>query len=167
MTVKETIMARRSIRNYKPDEVDEVLLNQVLEAGKLAPSALNKQNWKCTVVKNKDIAIALSEACLGQKMVKEAPVTLVLWSTDDRVMHCGQSAASINCSIALSFMLLEAAALGLGTCWLGAYDNEKVKKVLNLPQKAQVVAVSPLGYSDEKPMARPRKDLSELIEIIA
>ena len=100
-------------------------------------------------------------------MVKEAPITLVLWSTDNRMMSCGQSAASINCSIALSFMILEAAALGLGTCWLGAYDNEKVKNVLNLPDSAQVVAISPLGYSDEKPGARPRKDLTELVEIIA
>ncbi len=145
--------------------VPQEKLNQVLEAGRLAPAARNVQNFTITAVKNKQIREAFVEACLGQKMIGEAPVALVLWSLEDRLMHCGQSATSVNCSIALSFMMLQARAVGLGTCWLGAFDAEKIKKILNLPPAAVVVAVSPLGIPDENPAPRKRKAFTEMIDI--
>ena len=98
-------------------------------------------------------------------MVAEAPAALVVWSDGERMMGCGQSAATIDCSIALSFMLLRATELGLGSCWLGAFDQNAVKQLLGLPQEAVVVAVSPLGHPAETPAARPRKDPDEVFDL--
>ena len=79
------------------------------------------------------------------------------------MISCGQSTATIDCSIALSFMILEATELGLGTCWLGSVDPETVKEVLDLPKDYTVVAVSPLGYPAEVPAPRPRKSIDQIL----
>lgn len=164
MTLDQTILNRRSIRKYQSRPVPRETLNQVLEAGRLAPSAKNQQDWHFTVVESAALRAQLAEACCGQQMVAQAPVTLVLWSQAERVMNCGQSMASVDCSIALSFMLLKAAELGLGTCWLGAFYADRVREVLQLPQDATVVAVTPLGWPDEQPAARARKPLEEICD---
>ena len=80
-------------------------------------------------------------------------------------MGCGQSAATVDCSIALSFMLLRATELGLGSCWLGAFDANAVKRTLALPEDAVVVAVTPLGHPAEQPAPRPRKNPSEVFDL--
>ena len=165
MTFDEVIRCRRSIRAYEPTPVSKDLIEQVLEAGRLAPSASNGQNWHFTAVLNSELRHRLMEACSNQKQVEEAPVTLVIWATSDRKMRCGQSVASVDCSIATTFMMLKAADLGLGTCWLGAFDADLVKRILSLEDSATVVAVTPLGYPAESPQARPRKSLEEITDI--
>lgn len=165
MTVMQAIEARRSIRHYTDQPVTDEELLAVLEAGRLAPSARNLQGWHFTAVRDASLRGALCTACNGQQMVAEAPAALVVWADGERMMGCGQSAATIDCSIALSFMLLRATELGLGSCWLGAFDQNAVKQLLGLPQEAVVVAVSPLGHPAETPAARPRKDPDEVFDL--
>lgn len=162
MSVMEIIQKRRSIRSYTDRPVEEEKLQAVLEAGRLAPSAMNKQEWQFYVVRNKDLRTRLVAACGGQKMVGEAPVVLVVGSREGGTMLCGQKRSSVDSSIAMSFMMLEATEQGLGTCWLGAFENDKVKQVLNIPEEISVVAVSPLGYAAEQPLPRPRKPMEEV-----
>lgn len=167
MDVMTAIKSRRSIRAYKSTEVEEEKLNLVLEAARLSPSARNLQNWKFIVVRDKKLRERLVEAAAGQKFVGEAPLTLIACATAlERIMTCGQPANTIDLSIALSFMMLEAAELGLGTCWLGSFYEDKVKEVLNLPEGYRVVAMTPLGYPDENPSPRPRKSIEEIVEYI-
>lgn len=163
MTVKEAIEKRRSIRSYVDKSVSEEDLKTVLEAGRLAPSARNLQKWKFIAVEDKEKRLALKEACYNQKMVAEAPVTIVALSEESRIMPIGQDAAPIDTSIAMSFIMLQAAELGLGTCWLGMVDSEKVKKILNIPEPYQVIAVSPLGYPAEEGLPKKRKLFDEVI----
>ncbi|MDR2650472.1 MAG: nitroreductase family protein [Clostridiales bacterium] len=157
MTFDEIVKARRSIRSYKSAPIEQDKLLAVLDAGRLAPSARNRQDWRFTVVTNQKLRERLSYACCGQSVVAEAPVSIILWGRAEDVMECDQSAATVDCSIALSFMILKAQELGLGTCWLGAFKADEVAKVLDLPDGAVIVAVTPLGYPNEEPAARPRK----------
>ncbi|HTX61181.1 MAG TPA: nitroreductase family protein, partial [Methanobacterium sp.] len=160
MDVFEAVGKRRSIRKYKNIPVEEKSLDKILEAARIAPSAANRQEWKFLVVKNQETRDKLVDAANGQKFVGEAPVAIVACSTESqRVMPCGQHAYTVDLSIAVSFMILEATELGLGTCWLGAYDEEAVKKILDIPDEIRVPAMFTLGYADENPDSRPRKDL--------
>ncbi len=164
MDVFEAISKRRSIRKYKDTEIEDDKLEMILESARIAPSAANRQEWKFIVVKNKETRKKLVKAANGQTFVAEAPVTIVACSTEsERVMPCGQYAYTVDLSIAVSFMILEATALGLGTCWLGAFDEEKVRNILEIPERIRVPAMFTLGYADESPHQRPRKHLSEII----
>ncbi|HNR25320.1 MAG TPA: nitroreductase family protein [Methanobacteriaceae archaeon] len=164
MDVFEAISQRRSIRNYKTTAVEDEKLEKILEAARIAPSAANRQEWKFIVVKDQETRDKLVEAANGQKFVGQAPATIVGCSTEsERLMPCGQLAYTVDLSIAVSFMILEATELGLGTCWLGAYDEEAVKKVLDIPDEIRVPAMFTLGYADENPDPRPRKELNEIL----
>ncbi|MDD1774899.1 MAG: nitroreductase family protein [Methanobacterium sp.] len=164
MDVFEAINKRRSIRKYKNTTIEEDKLDKILEAARISPSAANRQEWKFIVVKNQDIRNKLVEAANGQKFVGDAPVTIVACSTEsERIMPCGQHAYTVDLSIAVSFMILEATELGLGTCWLGAYDEEAVKKILDIPKEIRVPAMFTLGYAEENPGPRPRKEVEEVL----
>lgn len=164
MDVFEAINERKSIRNYKSTEIEADKLEKILESARLAPSAANRQEWKFLVVKDQDTRNRLVEAANGQKFVGQAPITIVACSTEsERIMPCGQHAYTVDLSIAVSFMILEAAELGLGTCWLGAFDEGKVKEILSIPEDIRVPAMFTLGYADEKPAPRPRKDIDDLV----
>jgi len=163
MTVQEAILARRSIRKYSDRPVEPEKLKTVLEAARLAPSAKNEQNWLFIVVQDKEKLADLAEAAYGQKFVAEAPAAIIVCATSRRFMACGQPTDTMDCSIAMSFILLQAQELGLGTCWLGRFDADKVKKLLNIPEEISVIAMTPLGYPAESPAARPRKAAEEVI----
>ncbi len=163
MTIMETINARQSIRNYDSKPVSDNDLKEILEAGRLAPSAKNKQAWKFIAVTDTKINMKLRPACKDQKMVGEAPVTLIICSNNTANMTCGHSKATVDCSIALSFMMLRAVELGLSTCWLGHFDQDMVKEVLEIPEEYTVVAATPLGYATQTPPKTPRKNLEEIV----
>ncbi|OPX60096.1 MAG: nitroreductase A [Methanobacterium sp. PtaB.Bin024] len=164
MDVFEAITERKSIRKYKNTAVEGNKLEKILESARLAPSAANRQEWKFLVVKDQDTRDKLVEAANGQKFVGQAPITIVVCSTEsERVMPCGQHAYTVDLSIAVSFMILEATELGLGTCWLGAFDEGKVKEILSIPEDIRVPAMFTLGYADEKPAPRPRKDMDDVV----
>lgn len=150
MTVLETIQKRESIRKYENRPLDPETLSKILEAGRLAPTAANSQATKVVVVQDKTRLQALVPACNNQAFVGTAAAVLAVCSSSKRTMACGQVAGSIDCSIALSFMMLEAAACGVGSCWIGAFDAQKVAEVLSIPEEYTVVALAPFGYPAEE-----------------
>ncbi len=164
MDVHEAIRNRRSIRAYREDPVPEDKLRRVLEAARNAPSAKNRQEWRFIAVREAGLRKKLAEAACSQEFVGRAPVILVACATEDKdVMTCGQKTGSVDCSIALAYVTLAAVAEGLGTCWLGAFHADKVRKVLGIPASAAVVALAPLGYPAEQPPSRGRRSFEEVV----
>lgn len=164
MNVLSALQERRSIRKYSSKPIEQEKLDKVLEAARIAPSASNKQNCKFVVVKDKSTIEKLKNAAGGQRFVAEAPVVIVACGTEpSHIMRCGQYAYSVDLSIAVSYLILEAYEQGLGTCWLGNFDEKEVKEILGIPENIRVVAVTPLGYADENPTARPRKTINEIV----
>ena len=162
--ILEVIRKRQSVRSYQDKKIPEDLLRQVLEAGRLAPSASNKQNRKFIVVKDEDLRKKLVPACKNQKFVGEAPVVIVGCATDpDYVMTCGEHSYSIDLTIALDHMSLEAASLGLGTCWIGAFYQDQVKEILGVPENVRIVVLMSVGYPKELGSKTGRKPLSEIV----
>ncbi|HUL21954.1 MAG TPA: nitroreductase family protein, partial [Thermodesulfobacteriota bacterium] len=152
------------VRAYKAVEVEEEKLKKILEAAKLSPSASNQQSWKFIVVRNKETKKKLARAAFGQSFIGEAPVVMVACGTESKaVMACGQPTHSVDVSIACAFMILQAYELGLGTCWIGAFEEGEVKKILEIPKSVRVVAMIPLGYPDEDPSPRSRKGLEQIV----
>ena len=164
MDVIECIKARRSVRSYEPREVEEGKLQQVLKAGRLAPSASNRQEWKFVVVRDPGLRQRLIAAARGQSFVGEAPVVIVACATSsDHIMPCGHPSHLVDLAIAIDHMTLAARELGLGTCWIGAFDQKAVRDVLGIPKSVAVIELLPMGYPTSWPSARPRKPLAEVV----
>lgn len=168
MKVLEAIAERRSIRSFSSQPVEEEKLLRVLEAGRLAPSARNMQDWKFVVVKDPSIRRRLAEAARNQEFVGQAPIVVAACGTSDYVMTCGQHTYPIDVAIAVDHMTLAAVEEDLGTCWIGAFYEDKVKEILGVPPTVRVVALLPLGYPAEtsktaKAMPKPRKPLGEIV----
>jgi nitroreductase len=164
MDVLTALRERRSIRAFQNKQVEEEKLNRVLEAARLSPSANNRQEWKFIVVKDYELRQKLMEAAKGRKFVGEAPVIIVACGTEcEKIMSGGQPAYTVDLSIAMAYMILEAQELGLGTCWLGGYYEDQVKEILGIPEHVRVVAMTPLGYPAENPEPKPRKALEEIV----
>jgi len=164
MDVIACIRARRSVRSYEDREVEEDKLRQVLEAGRLAPSANNRQHWKFVVVRDPELRRKLIGAAKGQSFVGEAPVVIVACATSsDHIMPCGHPSHLVDVAIAIDHMALAARELGLGTCWVGAFDQDAVKKILGVPKSAVVVELLPLGYPTAWPSTTPRKPLDAVV----
>ena len=166
MDFYETVNRRLSIRAYKPDPVPEDILNRVLEAGRLAPSAKNLQPWKFIVIRNTGQRALLVPACRGQQFIGQAPVVICACAVETEAwggMGGYWSADVVDVTIALEHMILAAAAEGLGTCWIGAFIEEEVRKVLGIPAGVKPVALTPLGYPAREAKPRDRKPLSEIV----
>lgn len=164
MDVMTAIRTRRSIRTWADRPVEEEKLRLVLEAGRLAPSASNRQEWRFVVVRDPGTRRKLAVAANDQAFVGEAPVVVAACSTNPlRVMSCGVPAHAVDLAIAVDHMTLKAAEEGLGTCWIGAFHQEEVRDILGIPQQAKVVALFPLGYPAEQPQPRPRKPFEDVV----
>ncbi|MDP2664296.1 MAG: nitroreductase family protein [bacterium] len=163
MEVSEAIKNRYSCRDYKADPVPEDKLNRVLEAARLAPSAHNAQQWKLVVVKDSKKREEVAGAA-GQSFIAEAPVVIAAVALEpEHLMRSGISAYAVDLAIAVDHMTLQAVEEGLGTCWIGAFDQEEVKKVLNIPKEYKVVVLLPLGFPADKSKEKTRKSLNEII----
>jgi len=164
MEVMEAIGRRRSIRAFTDRPVEEEKLQAVLDAGRLAPSAKNMQEWRFIVVRDPALRQKLVGVANEQTFVGQAPVVIVGCGTQcDYRMPCGQPAFLIDVAIAMEHMALEAVEQGLGTCWIGAYQQQGIKDLLGIPPEAQVVCLLPVGYPVQEPEARPRLSLEEII----
>ncbi len=165
--IMEAILKRRSVRNYLDKPVEEEKLMEVLEAGRLAPSACNNQPWKLVVVKNPETRKSLAMACDNQSFVATAPVVIVGCITEKGFNMGGWYNSNIlDLALALDHMTLQAAYLGLGTCWIGAFNEKEVKKLLDIPENVRVVAILTLGYPrNERVYEKDRKQLEELISL--
>ena len=166
MDLMEAIKTRRSIRRFRETPVPENLLKEVLNAARLAPSADNAQPWKIIVVRDEQMKQKVTQASNGQKFLVQAPVVLVVCGIPEEAFQTVggyMSSHVIDASIALDHVTLAAHSLGLGTCWVAWFKEEKVKDILGIPEDVRVVALSPLGYPDESPERPSRKNLEELI----
>lgn len=151
MNVSEAILTRRSVRSYKDKEIPEEKLQKVIESARMAPSARNKQDWKFVIVQDEEVKNKIQEAAGGQKFVNEAPTVIAGVSTKpDKRMKCDIPTGVVDVSIAMDHITLKAAEEGLGTCWVGAFEQEEVKEILNIPEGCKVVALMPIGYPEEE-----------------
>ncbi|MBN1274021.1 MAG: nitroreductase family protein [Candidatus Aminicenantes bacterium] len=166
MSILDIIKKRQSIRKYKNESIPEDVMNRVLEAARLAPSGKNLQPWKFIIVKEKNLKNKLIPACLGQSFIAEAPVIIAACAYPDQCYaKQGRYMKSwpIDVAIALEHLILQACEEGLGTCWIGAFKEDEVKEILNVPEDVKILALTPLGYPDEEPALRGRKSLEEII----
>ena len=163
MDVFKAIKNRYSCRSYKAESIPEEKLKKVLEAARLAPSAHNEQEWKFVVVRDVKKRKEVAEAA-GQSFIEEAPVIITAVGLDpEHIMRSGNPAYAIDLAIAVEHMALQAVEEGLGTCWIGAFNQEEVKRVLEIPEGCKVVALMPLGFPADKPKPKSRKKLEEII----
>lgn len=167
MDIFQVFHDRRSIRKYKDTPVERAKIEQVLDAARLAPSWKNQQCWRFLVLTDADRRALVLEAFPddnpGKKAIAAAPVLIVV---------CGNPAESdvengipyfiADVAIAFEHLCLAAHALGLGTCWMGWYDEGLIKRALGIPEEIRIVGITPLGYPDQEPKPRPRKPLSEI-----
>jgi nitroreductase len=169
MDVFEAIQKRHSVRAYLPDALPQDKLERILEAARLAPSAGNTQPWHFLVVTDQQTREKLSKGGGFARFVAEAPVVIV---------GCGNRKASpnwyvVDTAIALQNMVLAATAEGLGTCWVGSFDEGQVRGLLKIPEDFDVVALLTIGYSSEKldlgskmlGLIRKRKKLEEIASL--
>ena len=164
MDVIEAIRSRRSIRSYKDKPIEDEKLKAILESARLSPSASNRQERKFVVVTDKAMREKLVDAAHGQRFVGQAPVVIVACATETtHIMPCEEPSYPIDMAIAVDHITLEAVEQGLGTCWIGAFKQDEVKKLLGIPDNVRVVALLPLGYPDGTPDPRPRKSLDETV----
>ncbi len=166
MDVMDAIRTRKSVRAYLDKPVEDDKLSAVLEAGRLAPSASNRQEWRFVVVRDAGTRKKLATAAGGQAFVAEAPVVIVACArTDGHVMKCGQLSYPIDVAIALDHITLAAVEQGLGTCWIGLLDEQGVKDILGIPEQIRVVELLPLGYpADPSVRLKKRLPLSEIVK---
>jgi len=167
MDILELIKTRRSVRKYlkKPVPWDDI--TNITEAGRYAPSAGNIQNWKFIVVLDPDKRKAIAEASLKQYWMKTAPVYIVIVSEPQKAERYygkrGERLYSVqNCAAAAQNMILEAQNLGLGSCWVGAFDEEMVKRTLSIPPEARPQIILTIGYPAEHP-DKPAKFPQEVV----
>jgi nitroreductase len=165
MELSDLIRQRYSVRAYKPDPVEEDKLEAVLEAARLAPTAANRQPFRILV-----IPTAGREADLGRiyrrQWFVQAPLVLCACTVVDEgwVRMDGKPYVDVDVSIAMDHLILAATDLGLGTCWIAAFDPAAAREILNLPAGMEPVVFTPLGYPADRPGPKQRKPLSDLVQ---
>ena len=159
MDVVECIRTRRSIRKFQDTPVEWEKVGMILDAARNAPSAGNLQNWKFLVVVNEDSRHQIAEACLQQYWIQKAPVVIVVFAEPKKSERFygvrGERLYAIqNCAAAVENILLTAHSLGLGACWVGAFDEDMLKRAAAVkPESGDIrpQAVIPIGYAGEEP----------------
>ena len=150
MDLHDSIRVRRSIRAYKPDPIEPDKLDRILEAGRLAPSACNLQPWHFVVVTDPDLRKGFTKV-YKQPWISDAPVILIVCADTEKAWKRwdGQEFWQVDCAIAMQNIISAAAAEGLGTCWIAAFDEPACVEFLNLPQGIRPVVITPIGYAAE------------------
>jgi nitroreductase len=166
--ISEAVKNRRSIRTYKKQALPQETINQLIDAARLAPSAGNGQPWAFVVAEKQETKRLLSAAAYGQKSLLEASAVIMVcadqkraqesYDERGRTLYCIQDTAA-----AVENILLTACALGLGTCWVGAFQEEEIRKIINAPPQMRPVAMIAVGYPNESPPARTRRPAAEVV----
>lgn len=172
-TLFDLVARRKSVRRYRPDKIPRQIIERILEAARLAPSACNSQPWSFVVADKEPVRSTLARAAFGglygmNKFAMEAPVLLTVVTERSKFMaglagqFRGIQYSLVDIGIACAFITLAAEAEGVGSCMLGWFDEKAVKSVLDLPRGARVDIMLSLGYSaDEKPAEKKRKKPAE------
>jgi len=168
MDLFETIRARQSVRAYQTKEIEPDKLNAILSAANQSPSAGNLQAYQIILLREKSLVLKLSKATYNQDFMTQAPVVLVFCADAERSgAKYGPAGERLFCvqdaTIATAYAQLAATALGLATCWIGAFDEQKVAGVLGLKPGFRPVAILPVGWPAESPERTPRRALEELV----
>ena len=167
MDIFQVIRDRRSIRKYKDTPVEREKIGQLLDAARLAPSWKNMQCWRFLVLDGPETREALLAAFPddnpGKRAIASAPVVIVVCAdpTESGVEN-GIEYYVADTAIAFEHLCLAAHALGLGSCWMGLFDEDVIRSALAIPAGMRVVGITPLGYPDQEPKPRPRKELAEI-----
>jgi nitroreductase len=156
MEVKAAIRARRSIRRYEKRPIPKDVLEDLLDSARLSPSSNNMQRYSIVVVTDDEIKEKLVPVSGNQKFVGSCSAFLV------GVTEPGAYYSTVDMTIALDHLSLHAVELGLGTCWIGDFEPEKVKEILSIPEDRDVPICMTLGYPAIAPGAKMRKGMSEL-----
>ena len=159
MSSIDFILTRRSIRHYEIKDIPQDVLQQILEAGRQAPSAANRQPVRFVVVNDRDLLRVLCDTLIT-RFVKYAPLAIV-GCADTKSLLTGKWAV-VDATIAMENMVIAAWALGVGSCWIGACNEEKVKNLMKIPDRWKVVALVTLGYPAEQPKPRKKKSFEEM-----
>ncbi|MFP4588527.1 MAG: nitroreductase family protein [Candidatus Bipolaricaulota bacterium] len=166
MEVEKAILARRSVRSYRNKDVSRDLIEDIMDSVRMAPSASNRQDWRFVVVDQKSLKDKLFQLAGRQQFVQEAPVVIAGVSTDPGdLMTCGISAGIVDVSIALDHLTLRAAEEGLGTCWIGAFEQAATKELLEIPGDCEIVSLMTLGYPEKElgEISKQRHGLEEIV----
>ena len=154
------LISRRSIRRFKPDPVPDELILKILDVARYAPSARNSQPWVFIVVKDPEVKKRLANVHLWAKPLENAPVGIVIACSTELSPESYQ----VDCANATMQIMLAAHALGLGTVWLQTLRNiNEIQGIVGLPKNYVPVAMLALGYPDERPSPKKRKELKEIV----
>lgn len=168
MDVFEAIQGRRSIRKYQTKEISEELITKLLSAAIMAPSAGNRQAWEFIIVRDLKTKKALALAAYDQVFIVNAPVVIIVCANQMRsAQRYGSRGVELYCiqesAAAIQNLLLMAYSLGLGTCWVGAFNESIVSKLLEIPEGIRPVALIPVGYAAQVSPPPPRLPLERVI----
>lgn len=160
----ELVQKRYSVRAYKPDPVADDKLHQVLEAARLAPTASNRQPFQIIVIHTAGREAELRRI-YGKSWFAQAPLLIAICAIPAQswIRRDGKNYADVDVTIAMDHLILAATNLGLGTCWVAAFDPAAAREVLHLPAGVEPIAFTPLGYPADQPGPKERKPLSELV----
>jgi nitroreductase len=158
MDLFETVEKRRSIRKFKPNPIPDRDLKKILEAGRLAPSGGNRQPWSFIVVRKPETKKKLAAVANLQRFIADADTVLIALG-DPAV---SKSLYKQDPMIAIEHMVLASTALGYGTCWIGAFNENDVKEIAKVPENMTVIALLPIGIPDENPPPKPRRAFKEV-----
>jgi len=158
------LKGRRSIRRYRPDPVPDEMVEQLLEAGRWAPSASNRQPWAFIVVRDEAIRREVAQHAayyfIRWAHVEEAPLLIALCGDGRNPVY--RQFLHEDVGLAGSQIMLQAKTLGLGTCWLGGLDRKAIAGILKLPDHVEVIGLLTVGFPAEEPDPKPRKPLAEI-----
>ncbi len=167
MDINKAIETRRSTRYFLDKDVNWNKLGDILDSARYAPSSGNLQNWRFIVVKDKEKKEKLAVAAADQTFIEKAPAIIVVCSDDAdvKIMYKSKSDhySTQNCAAAIQNMLLKATSLGIASCWIGAFREEKIKAILKIPDKIKVHAMIALGYAKREEKMPKRIDLENLV----
>ena len=159
MSLLDVIVSRRSIRNYKAEEVPQEIVERILEAGRYAPSADNEQPWHFIVVTELEIKDKLSKG-RWNSFIRDSAFTVVGCAYAGSAYS--RKWSTIDTTIALQNMVIAAWSLGIGSCWVGDFEEAEVKRILHVPKDWRIISLISFGYPDETPSKSTRKPLKEI-----
>ena len=158
MSLLEVILNRRSIRKYSEKNIPKDILEKIIEAGRQSPSAANRQPYHFIIVTDQEIKKEISG--IFSRFIRKAPI-IIIGCANPNARLTGNW-ATIDTTIALENMVLTATSLEIGTCWIGSFDEQKIKEKLNVPENWKIVALISMGYPEENPKPRKKKETTEL-----
>lgn len=161
MEYREVIQKRKSVRSFKSDPIPDDVLEEILEAGSCAPSAQNRQPWRYLVINDNQKVRELARNCgligLSNFFIKDAPVVIVACAeTKSNLRVNSQDYYLVDVAISFQQMILAATNRGIGTCWLAAFSESKLRSYLQIPKSWRIVALSPFGYPAENEKFYPK-----------